>query len=477
MPPTLPDTTPLTGTTSSTGRRFAALVLLCFASFMMILDSEIVILALPSIQNALGLDPSAAQWILTANAITFGGLLLLGGRMADLLGRRRVFMWGMALFLITSLVSGIAWSGEVIIAARALHGVSSAMLVPSALSILMNTFREGKERNRAIASWSAVGGIGATAGLLLGGTITTGLGWQWVFLVNVPVVALVMLISPFVLDESWDRNRVRNFDIAGAVTITVAATALVYAISNGPELGWGSAPIIGLIATVILLLGAFVVIEARSAAPLVPLRFLRLHTVASGNLLMVVVAMIVWGASVLISLYTQQVLGYSAVMSGFATSVMPVAAVFGAYIGQAFITKRGFRVVAGIGLLGLGVGCLLLSRIPVEGQYFRDLFVALGLFGLSLGVGHTTASIVALTAVPEPESGLASGLSAASFQVGGAIGVAFVMTVSVTVSGGSAALPDLTRGFQAAFIALVCVAIVGFVIALALPRKSVAQAG
>ncbi len=450
-------------------RRWAALVLLCVASFMMILDSQIVILALPSIQISLHLPTSQAQWVLTANAITFGGLLLLGGRAADLLGRRLVFMVGVAGFLVTSLVSGLAWSGPVLVAARAVHGLSSATMVPSALSILMNTFPEGRDRNRAIAAWSAVGGVGATVGLLAGGGLTTALGWHWVFLVNVPVVLVVLLAAPFILRESRDRGRRRTFDVAGAVTSTGALLVAIYAIVNASAAGWLSTQTISLFVVAAVLVGLFFVIESRSAAPLVPLRLLRNRTVLTGNLLTALVAMVVWGEGVLISLQTQQVLGYSAFESGLASCVMPIVAVGGAYIGQAVVTRHGFRIIAATGALALGVACVLLARIPVQGHFLSDIFLALVIFGLGLGAGNTTASIVALTGVAEPESGLASGLNSAGFQIGGAFGVAVVTTVAASVTAGSPALARLAGGFHAGFYALVIVSVVALATAFVLP--------
>lgn len=452
-------------------RRWAALALLCMASFMMILDSQIVILALPAIQRGLGMAPGAAQWILTANAITFGGLLLLGGRMADLLGRRRVFMIGVAGFLCTSVVSGLAWNGEVLVGARALHGISSALMVPSALSILMNTFPEGRERNRAVAAWSAVGGIGATAGLLAGGGLTTALGWQWVFLVNVPVVLAVLLVTPFILRESRDHGRRRSFDLAGAATSTGALLILIYALVNAPAAGWGSVRTLGLLGVAAVLIALFFVIEARSAAPLVPLRLLRKRTVLTGNLLMALVAMVAWGEGVLISLHTQQVLGYTAFESGLASCVMPILAVLGAYLGQAVVTRRGFRIVAAAAALLLGLACLFLVRLPVDGRFLADIFVPLVAFGIGLGAGNTTASIVALDDVDEPDSGLASGLNSAGFQVGGAFGVALVTTVAVAVSAGSAEPARLASGFHAGFLALVIVSAVTIAAAFVLPAR------
>jgi EmrB/QacA subfamily drug resistance transporter len=451
-------------------RRWAALTLLCVASFMMILDAQIVILALPSLQNDLALPTEQVQWVLTANAIAFGGLLLLGGRAADLLGRRLVFMLGVTGFLITSLVSGIAWSGAVLIAARALHGFSSAVMVPSALSILMNTFPEGRERNKAIAAWSAVGGIGAVTGLLIGGVLTTAFGWQWVFLVNVPVVLVVLVAAPFVLKESKGENRVRTFDLAGAVTSTGALVALTYALVDAPASGWTSASTIGLFAATAVLTALFVVIERRSSAPLVPLQLLRKRTVGIGNVLVLVVAMFAWGESLLISLHTQQVLGYSAIEAGLAGAIMPVMAVAGAYIGQAIVTRRGFRAAAAPAAVAFGVACLFLVRLPVQANYVVDIFLPLVLFGLALGVGHTTATVASLTGVGERDSGLASGLTSAGGQIGGAFCAAVITTVVVSVTAGSTAPAALASGYHAGFVALVVIAVVMFATAFLLPR-------
>lgn len=450
-------------------RRWVALVLLCVASFIVILDSQVVILALPSIQKGLSLSPAQAQWALTANAVTFGGLLLLGGRAADLLGRRRIFLVGVALYLVTSLVSGLAWDGGVLVAARAVHGLSSALMVPSALSILMNTFPKGRERNRAVASWSAVGGVGAVIGLLVGGGLTTGLGWQWVFFVNVPVVLAVLIAAPFVLRESRATGQRRTFDVAGAAVITAALVALIYATVNGPAAGWTSTSTLGLYAAAVVLGALFVLIENRSAAPLVPLGFLRRRTVLVGNLLMVLGATVVWGEGLLVSLHTQQVMGYTAFQSGLASAAMPITSVAGAYVGQAMVTRYGFRIPLWLSAILLAAGCLLLASLPVHAALATDILVPLVVFGAGQGAGNAATQIVALTRVAEPESGLASGLISAVFQIGGAIGAAVVTTVAAAVTAGSTAPTDLAAGFHAGFFVLagLCVGL----IALAFPLR------
>jgi EmrB/QacA subfamily drug resistance transporter len=457
-------------------RRWAALALLCVASFIMIQDGQIVTLALPSIQDALGMSAEQAQWLITGNAVVFGGLLLLGGRAADLLGRRKVFMIGLGGFLLTSLLSGLTWNGDALVAARALHGISTALMVPSALSILMHTFHEGSERNRAIAAWTAVGGVGAVAGLLIGGVLTTGLGWQWVFLVNVPVALVLLVLTPFVLRESHDRTQRRTFDVAGALTSTLALGALIYATVDGPAAGWASAQTIGLYVLSAALIALFLLIESKSSAPLVPLRILRKRTVMVGNLLMMLVAGIVWGEGLLISLHTQQVMGYSAWESGLASAAMPVMSVAGAYVGQALVTRRGFKLPMAVGSIGLGIACLILTTLPVQADVTTQILLPLALFGLALGIGHTTSNILALTDVDEPESGLASGLISAGFQVGGAIGTAVVATVAVSVTAGSTEPEDLASGFQAGFLALAIMSLVALALAFAQPAYARQQA-
>ncbi len=279
----------------------------------------------------------------------------------------------------------------------------------------------------------------------------------------------MLLAAPFILRESRDRGRRRTFDVAGAVTSTGALLVAIYAVVNASAAGWLSTQTISLFVVAAVLVGLFFVIESRSAAPLVPLRLLRNRTVLTGNLLTALVAMVVWGEGVLISLQTQQVLGYSAFESGLASCVMPIMAVGGAYIGQAVVTRHGFRIIAATGVLALGVACVLLARIPVQGHFLSDIFLALVIFGLGLGAGNTTASIVALTGVAEPESGLASGLNSAGFQIGGAFGVAVVTTVAASVTAGSPALARLAGGFHAGFYALVIVSVVALATAFVLP--------
>jgi EmrB/QacA subfamily drug resistance transporter len=447
-------------------RRWYALTLLCTASFMVILDSQIVILALPSIQRDLAFSAGGVQWVLSAYLLSFGGLLLLGGRMADLLGRRRMFMVGTALFLVASLVCGLAWTAEVLVAARIVQGVSAAIMAPTALSILMTTFDEGSERNKALGIWSGTGGFGATAALLIGGTVTDGLGWEWIFFINIPVAAALLVLSPVLLRESRDRERARAYDPAGAATITGALMLLVYAVVEAPEAGWLSLRTLAPLAGSAVLVALFARIESRSAAPLVPLRIFRSRTLVGGNLVMSVFGMVAFGMSFVVSLYAQQVLGYSALVFGLGTAVMPIMAVVGAYLGQHLVTRIGFRPIAVAAMVLLAAGCLVLTRVSADGTYVGDLFLGLLIFGPGLGAGTVAASIAALTGVAERESGLASGVNTAAFQISGAFGVAIVSTVAASFTAGA----DLTTGFRAGFAACVGLAAIGAVAALRLLR-------
>lgn len=451
-------------------RRWLALVLLCVANFMVILDSQIVILALPSIAQDLAMTPGAAQWILSANLLTFGGLLLLGGRLADLLGRRRVFITATALFLVVSVLSGLAWNAEVMIFARALHGVSAALMAPAALAILVTTFPEGSERNKALAGWSGIAGIGATVGLIIGGALTDSLGWEWVFYVNVPVAALMLVASPVLLRESHDRGQRRTYDLAGALTATAALVLVVYAVVNAPTAGWGSGRTVGLFVTAAVLIALFVLIERRSAAPLVPLRLFRSRARVGGNLVMVTAGMLPFGLSVTLSVYAQQVLGWSGLEFGVRQAVMPLMAFVGAYVGQAFVTRLGSRPVAVVSLVLMGVGSLLLTGLTVRGDYVGDLLLALFVFGAGLGAASVAASASALSAIPDSDAGVASGINAAALQVGGAFGVAVVSTVMISSGTGNTPQEILASGVRAAAVACVVFAIAGLVLAATLLR-------
>ncbi|MFK0021067.1 MFS transporter [Streptomyces sp. NPDC090798] len=470
MTATASDCAPRTATTPDP-RRWRALALLCLAGFMVILDSQIVVLALPSIANGLDFSPGGAQWVMSAYLLGFGGLLLLGGRIADLLGRRRVFMTGTLLFGLSSLLCGFAWSAGVLVTARAVQGVSAAVMAPTALSLLLNTFEEGPERNKALAIWSGSGGFGATAALLIGGPLTGLLGWQWVFFLNVPVALLLLILGPLLLRESRTEARTRSYDPAGALTVTAALVASMYAVVEAPRAGWLSAQTAGLLAASVALALLFVRIESRSTGPLVPLRLLRSRSVSGGNLVVFLLGSCAFGMSYTLSQYGQDVLGYSPLRFGLCNVVMPATAVIGSYAGQALVTRVGPRPVAVGGLALVATGSLLLSRVPVDGGFVRDLFPGLLVFGPGLGACAVAGSIAALTGVGERESGVASGINTAAFQIGGAFGVAVVSSVALSFADGQGPA-GLTTGYRTAFTACVVLAAVGLACAATLPRGS-----
>jgi EmrB/QacA subfamily drug resistance transporter len=455
-------------------RRWKALALLGAAFFMVILDSTIVLTAIPSIEESLELGVTGVQWVITGYAVTFGSLLLFFGRVADLLGRRRVFLVGTAVFVIASLACGLAWSGPVLVGARLLQGVSAAIMAPTALSIVVGLFRDPAERNRALGLWGALGGIGATAGLLLGGVITAGLGWEWIFFINVPVGIVILLLVPVLVGESREQVAVRRFDVAGALTVTAALVLLISAIVNAPAAGWASAVTLGQLAAAALLLVLFVVIESRSAAPLVPLRIFRMRTLVAGNLVILAIGLAVDGMLFPLTLYAQQVLGFSALQFGLASAVMTVMSVVGAFAGQAAVTRFGLRPVAVPALLLIVAGTALLVSVPVDGSFLGDLFWPLVIFGPGMGAAFVASQIAALHEVPEAESGLAAGLVDTSFHIGGALGIAVVSAVAVQVADASATSggPEaLTDGLQAAFLAAAVFAVLGLIAAFLLPGR------
>jgi EmrB/QacA subfamily drug resistance transporter len=459
-------------------RRWKALALLCTAFFMVILDSAIVVVALPSIDRDLGFSTGDLQWVLSAYLLSFGGLLLLGGRAADLLGRRRVFMVGTGLFALASLGCGLASSETGLIAARVIQGVAAAIMTPTALSILTTTFEEGAERNKALGVWAVIGGVGATAAWLVGGPITDGLGWEWIFFINVPVALGVVALSPVLLQESRDRGRRRQFDLAGALTITAALVALVYAVVEAPEAGWADGQTLGLFGLSAALIALFAWIESRSAAPLAPLRMFRSRPLIAGNLVLLALGMLAFGMPFTLTQYAQQVLDWSPVEFGLASVVMPVTAALGSSTGQAIATKTGrLRPIVAASMVLTGLGCLLLTQVSVDGSYFGDIFFGLLIFGPGLGAGYVAGSIASLAGVPESEAGLASGLNNTSFQIGGAVGVAIVSSVAVSQAEGAEPLAALTNGYQSAFTAAIAFVALGLVALLLLGKRPGAEAG
>lgn len=442
-------------------RRWKALALLCTAFFMVILDSAIVVVALPSIDADLAFASGDLQWVLSAYLLSFGGLLLLGGRASDLLGRRRMFILGTGLFALASLGAGLAITSEVLLVARAVQGVAAAIMTPTALSLVMTTFPEGGERNKALGIWGSTGAVGGTAAWLIGGPITDGLGWEWIFFINVPVAAVVAALSPVLLRESRAAAGLRRFDAAGAVTITAALVALVYAVVEAPAVGWGDARTLGLLALAAVLIVLFAGIEARSAAPLAPLRVLRSRLLVGGNLVLFTLGTMAFGVPFILTQYAQEVLGWSPIQFGLASVVMPLTAVVGTFSAQAIASKGGVRRVAVVAVALTGLGSLLLTQVSVGGSYLGDVFFALVPLGVGTGAAYVAGSIASLSGVADADAGLASGLSNASFQIGGAVGVAILSTVAMSGADGPDPLAALTAGYQSAFAAAIVIAALG----------------
>jgi EmrB/QacA subfamily drug resistance transporter len=459
-------------------RRWWALALLCGAFFMTIVDATIVLVALPSIGADLGFSEQGLQWVLSAYALTYGGLLLLGGRAADLLGRRRLFMAGVLAFTAASLLCGLAWSPAALLAARVVQGIGAAIMTPTALSIIATTFPEGSERNKALGIWSMTGGLGATAAWLIGGPLVDGPGWEWIFFINIPLGLAALALSPRLLRESRATTARRSYDPAGALTVTGALVLLVYAVVDAPSTGWSSLQTILLFTGSAVLLGAFALIELHHSAPLVPLRFLRSRTVVGANSVMLLVGTLAFGMPFILTLYAQQVLGYSALKFGVTSLVIPLTSIVGSIAGQAAVLRVGFRPVAATGMVLMGAGSFLLTQVSVGGSYFGDIFFGLLVFGPGITLAFVTASIAALAGVAEHESGLASGLSNTAFQIGIALGAAIGTTVAVSRSDdylaanpGANPLVALNEGFQSAFLAGVVLAGIGMALALLLLRS------
>src|SRR3989449_3449115 len=367
-------------------KRWLALAVIVAAQFMVVLDIAIVNVALPSIKTDLHFNQENLQWVITAYSILFGGALLLGGRLADLLGRRRLFVVGLVLFTVSSLLDGLAWSEGSLIVFRSLQGLGAALLSPAALSILTTTFREGRERNLALGIWGAASGSGGAAGVLLGGALTSALSWSWIFFINIPVGILVLGVTPWLLRESRADLRHRTFDFAGAASITGGLMVLVYAMTRATQHGWITAQTIGLLVASALLVVAFVVIELRSKAPLLPMRIFRLRTLTASNVTGLLVGGSIFAQFFLLTLYMQQVLHYSALKTGVAYIALTLTIIAFSGVAQALVTRLGVRRVLTTGMAVSAVGLVLYARLPVDGHYFWDLFPAFILSGLGLAL-------------------------------------------------------------------------------------------
>jgi len=455
--------------------KWLALALLALVQFMVVLDIAVVNVALPSIQADLGFSQENLQWVISAYALFFGGFLLLGGRAADLLGRRRIFLVGLVVFTVASLLAGLAWSETSLIAARALQGLGAAIISPAALSILTTTFSEGKERNTALGVWGAVGAFGAVAGVLMGGILTDVLSWEWIFFVNVPIGAAGFALAPFLLGESRDEEA-RSFDVPGAVLVTGGLTVLVYAITQANDYGWSSLETIGLFAAAGALLAAFVAWEARASQPLMPFSIFRLQTLVGANVAGLILGTALFAMFLMLTLYMQQVLGYSPLRTGLGYLAVAGTAIVWSALAAQLVTRIGVKPVLVAGMTFLTVGLLYFTQVDVGGSYLGDLLPGFLLVSIGMGFSFVPISIAALAGVKDSEAGLASGLINTSQQIGGALGIAALSAVATSttkdaLASGTPTPLALTDGFEAAFIGAAVIAAVGIVASLVLVRN------
>ncbi|MFF1788683.1 MFS transporter [Kitasatospora sp. NPDC058243] len=479
MPPTSSLSTS-TSTPSPDPLRWKALVVLAVAQLTVVLDASIVNVALPSIQWDLHFADSDVQWIVNAYALAFGGFLLLGGRTADLLGRRRVFMTGLGLFAATSLLGGLAPTAGLLIAARVGQGLGAAIIAPAALSIVTTTFTEGAERNKALGIWGALAGAGGAIGVLLGGVLTQWAGWEWVMFVNVPICVVAAVLTPRFVRESRGHERT-GIDFAGAALVTGGLSVLVYALVDAERAGWGSARTIGLLGLAAVLLLVFALVELRLVKhPVMPLRIFRNRNLSSANAVSLLVGAALLSMFFFISLYLQQVLGFSALEAGLSYLPFSVASIVAAGAASQLVTKVGPRPVLACGLALTAVGLLLFTRIPADGTFAGDVLLPSVVAALGLGFSFVPVTIVAVSGVTPQESGLASGLINTTQQIGGALGLAVLSSVANArirellegkQAGGPAMADAMTEGFRLAFAVGAGFAVLGVLITLlAVPR-------
>ncbi len=440
--------------------KWLVLVIACMAQFMVVLDATVVNIALPSVQRGLHFSPANLQWVVNSYTLVFGGFLLLGGRAADLLGRKRLFLAGVLLFSVASLLNGFAQSSGMLIVGRALQGLGGALVSPAALAIITTTFTDASERTKALGVWSAIAASGAAVGLLMGGVLTDLASWRWVFFVNVPVGIITIALALRYVAESRIEVEHRSFDLAGAVTVTSGLVVLVYAIVKAQAYGWGSGKTIGLLAVAVALLGAFVAIEARSKAPLMRLSIFRVRALAVGDSVLLLVASGMFGMFFFASLYIQEILGYSPLRAGLAFLPVTAGIMIGAGVAQPLIKRVGVRNVSTGGIALAAAGMLVLTQLPVHGSYVSDLLV--GLLPISLGMGLTFVPITLMgtSGVSEEDAGLASGLFNTAQQVGGSLGLAILSTLAASqtarvLDGTSQAAVFAARvsGYHVAFLA------------------------
>ncbi len=456
--------------------RWRAFALLAVAYFMTIIDLTIVNVSLPTIGRDLRFSQTSLQWVVTAYGLTFGGLLLLGGRAADLLGRRRILMLGLGLFTAASLACGLATGDAFLIGARAVQGAGAAIMLPAALSIVMNMFEEGAERNKALGVWGALGAAGATVGLITGGLLTRYAGWQYIFYLNVPIGAAALLLAPRIVPESRLAADRRRFDVAGAITGTGGLALLVDAVAQAPQYGWGAGRTVGVLAASAALLAAFLVIESRVKEPILPLRIFRLRTLAGANAAGLLLGGSFFGFIFVGTLYMQQVLHYSALKTGIVWLATSLTSVALAALSQLLVTRGGAKIVMAVGMTLIGGGVIWATQVPVHGRFLANLAGPLVIVGAGTAFAFIPISIAALAGVAEPEAGLASGLLNTSQQLGGAIGIAIASTVAASHTqalrhAGHAQPSALTGGFQAAFLVLGVVGLIAVPAIFALVQR------
>jgi EmrB/QacA subfamily drug resistance transporter len=458
---------------STSTNKWAALALLAAAQFVVILDASIVNVALPSIGADLNFSQENLSWVVNAYVLVFGGFLLLGGRMADLLGRRRLFMIGLVLFAVASLAGGLAQNEAQLIIARAVQGLGAALLSPAALSLVTVLFEEGSERNKAMGVWGAVAGSGGAVGVLLGGMLTEWAGWEWVLFVNVPVGIAAAMLAPRLLPESRNEGH-RHFDFAGAFSVTAGLSLLVYTLVDANDAGWGSTQTLGLGALSVALIAAFYAIERRSKAPLMPFPgIFRIRTITGINVSAVLIAAALFSMFFFISLYMQQVLGFSALEAGLAYLPLAVGIIVAAGSSAGLVTRFGFKPVLVAGLVITAGGLIWFSQVSAGGSYVSDILFPSLLAAVGLGLAFVSMTVAAVSGVEAHEAGLASGLINTSQQIGGALGLAILATIANSrtddaLAAGNQMPSALTEGFQAAFAVGAGFAIAGAVLAMIL---------
>jgi EmrB/QacA subfamily drug resistance transporter len=449
-----------------------ALLLLAMTQFVVVIDASIVNVALPSIGSHLHFARADLSWVVNAYTLTFGGFLLLGGRLADLLGRRRMFMLGLVLFAVASFAGGIAQSEGWLLAARAIQGLGAAIVSPAALSIITTTFSEGSERNRALGVWGAVAGAGGAAGVLLGGILTSGLSWRWVLFVNVPIAIAAAAAAPRILLESRAENGTSTFDLPGAVTVTAGLSLLVYAIVDAVNAGWGSSTTLLKIGGAVILLVAFLIIETRQRHPLMPFSIFRLRTLRGANIVGLLIGMSLFSMFFFISLYLQNVLHYSPIKTGISYLPLAVGIILSAGAASQLVTRFGFKPPLIAGLLLIAGGLLWFSQVPSPGgSYAADVLGPSLLAAVGLGFSFVPVTIAAVTGTDPHEAGLASGLINTAQQVGGALGLAILATIansrtqSLFHAGVHNTANALTKGFDRAFLVGAGFALAGAILA------------